>query len=402
MSLGTPERIVVVGGSAAGLSTAEALRRGGYTNKLTIIGAEKHHPYDRPPLSKQFLTGEWDTDKVMLRPEAHLVDLDVETRLGVPAGGLDLKSKLVVLTDGTELGYDRLVLATGVEPKNLPGADQLQGVLTLRSLDDAIALRAALHAHSRVVVIGGGFMGTEISAVAVSSGADVTLLSGAGAPLEPIVGAEIATQLAQLHRARGVRIRTGADYAVASILHDGGKATGVGLKNGTSIDADLVVIAIGSTPAVEWLRTSGLEIKDGVECAPDSSAAPSVYAAGDVARWHNTLFGVSMRVEHRTNAVDQGIHVAEQIVSGTSSDYRPIPYFWSDQYDLKLQSFGWLRNHDEVRLVEGSLEEGKFVALFRRNRRLTGVLGARSLKSLRKWRQYISEEAHWEDAIGAP
>jgi NADPH-dependent 2,4-dienoyl-CoA reductase/sulfur reductase-like enzyme len=395
-----PQRIVVVGASAAGLSAAEALRRGGYANKLTIIGAETHRPYDRPPLSKQYLTGEWDAEKVMLRPAAHFEDLGVEGRFGIPAGGLDIAARRVVLTDGAEVGYDTLILATGVSPRTLPNTQHLQGVHTLRTLDDADGLRGELHAGSRVIIVGAGFLGTEIAAVAALHGARVTLIGNA-APLAGLLGPELGTQLGGLHESHGVTLKTGPDAAVASVLHEGARATGVVLRSGEVLLADLVVMAIGSAPAVDWLRTSGLGVADGVSCAPDSSAAPGIYAAGDVARWHNSLFDISMRLEHRTNAVDQGIHVAEQILAGTSRDYTPVPYFWSDQYNLKLQSYGWLRDHDEVLITQGSLSEGKFVALFRRNDRLTGVLAARSHKALRTWRQYLCDGASWGDTLDA-
>lgn len=398
MKVEAPQRIVVVGASAAGLSVVEALRRGGYSNKLTMIGAEAHLPYDRPPLSKQYLTGEWDAEKVMLRPAAHLDDLDVEILLGRPAGALEVGARTVVLTDGTEICYDRLVLATGVSPRTLPNTRHLQGVHTLRTLGNAAALRDELHADSRVIIIGAGFLGTEIAGVAALRGARVTL-TGNTAPLAGILGADVGEQLGALHKSRGVILKTGPDAAVASVLREGAKVTGVVLRSGEVLLADLVVMAIGSAPAVDWLRNSGLPIADGVSCAPDSSAAPGVFAAGDVARWQNSLFDVSMRLEHRTNAIDQGIHVAEQILSGTSRDYTPVPYFWSDQYNVKLQGYGWLRDHDEVIVTEGSVQEGKFVALFRRGDRLTGVLAARSQKALRTWRQHLCDRASWRDAL---
>lgn len=395
-----PQEVVIVGASAAGLSTAEALRRGGYANKLTMIGAERHRPYDRPPLSKQYLSGDWDAEKVMLRPAAHLEGLHVESRFGAPATGLDLANQRVMLTDGTEVTYDRLILATGVSPKMLPDTQHLQGIHTLRTIDDADRLRGELDADSRVVVVGAGFLGTEIAAVATSRGARVTLIGNA-TPLAGILGPELGAQLGDLHAGHGVTLRTGPGASIASVLRQSEKATGVALENGEVIMADLVVVAVGSTPAVRWLRNSAVPVADGILCAPDSSTVPGVYAAGDVARWHNTLFNVSMRLEHRTNAVDQGIHVADQILSGTSSNYTPVPYFWSDQYDLKLQSYGWLRDHDEVLITEGSVQEGKFVALYRRGGRLTGVLAARSHKALRTWRQYLCDGASWGDAIEA-
>ncbi|MFF1253780.1 NAD(P)/FAD-dependent oxidoreductase [Pseudarthrobacter sp. NPDC058329] len=396
----TPEHVVVVGASAAGLSAAEALRRGGYENKLTLIGAEPHLPYDRPPLSKQFLSGEWDQDKVMLRPPAHLADLDVMTRLGTPAVGLNTADRKVALATGDEVAYDHLVVATGVTPRMLPGTPKVRGVHTLRTLEDAQTLQTELESGTRVIVIGAGFLGTEIAAVAANAGVQVTLLSNASAPLAGALGPELGAEVAALHESHGVTIRT-RQAAGCVITSDGSKVTGVALKNGEKLQAAVVVVAIGSAPAVRWLDNSGLEIGDGIECAPDSLAAPGIHAAGDVARWRNRLFNLRMRVEHRTNAVDQGIHVAEQILAGTRADYAPVPYFWSDQYDLKLQSYGWLRNHDEVLLTEGSIAEGKFVALFRRDNRVTGVVAARSVKALRRWRELIINKASWSDALDA-
>lgn len=399
MSPGRPHNVVVVGASAAGLSTAEALRRGGYQNKLTVIGAETHLPYDRPPLSKQFLTGDWDADKLMLRSPDHFSDLEVESRLGVPAAALDTKENRLVLADGAEVGYDRLVVATGVSARILPDTDHLQGVHYLRTLDDAVALRDEIGPGQRVIIVGAGFLGTEVAAVAVSAGADVTLLCKSAAPLDAVIGTDIGCQLADLHTSRGVKVKTGA--AVAHVLDYGGRAGGVALASGEVVLSDVVVVAIGSVPAVDWLHGSGLNLADGVVCAPDSAAAPGIYAVGDVSRWHNHLFDVSMRLEHRTNAVEQGIHVAEQIVSGTRWDYTPVPYFWSDQYDVKLQSYGVLRDHDEVLITEGCVQEGKFVALFRRQGRLSGVLAARSVKSLRKWRELICDGISWKEALDA-
>lgn len=401
MTLETVERILVVGASAAGLSTAEALRRGGYKNKLTVVGSEMHQPYDRPPLSKQFLTGEWDAEKVMLRSATHLQDLDVETRLGVAAGGLYPGADRIVLTDGAEIGYDRLVIATGVSPKGLPGAEQLNGIHTVRTLEDAAALRDQLGTGIRVVVVGAGFLGTEIAAVARSRGAEVTLLCKSTAPLDAVLGSRIGSELAALHISRGVKLETGSTAAVTRVMYKGGYVSGVLLGSGKVIPADAVVVAIGSDPAVGWLRGSGLNLADGIVCAPDSSAGPGIYAAGDVARWHNYLFDVSMRLEHRTNAVEQGIHVADQILSGTRWDYTPVPYFWSDQYELKLQSYGWLRGHDEVLITEGSVASGKFVAIYRRQGRLTGVVAARSMKSLWKWRELLCNGVPWNEALDA-
>ncbi|MEV7392046.1 FAD-dependent oxidoreductase [Streptomyces sp. NPDC091215] len=383
-------RIVVVGASAAGLAAAETLRREGYDGTLTLVGDEPHVPYDRPPLSKQVLSAEWAPDRVVLRAPTELDALELELRLGVAACGLDVADRTLRLADGSEVPYDGLILATGVRPRRLPG----EGAHVLRTLDDALTLRERIGPGQRLVVVGAGFLGAEAAAVAWRLGAQVTLLEPAPVPLAHAVGEEVGRALSRAHRERGVDLRTGV--TVTEVTEEG-----VRLAGGEEIAADEVLVAIGSLPNTEWLADSGLSVGDGVVCDEYCEAARDVYAAGDVARWHNPLFGVSMRIEHRTNAAEQGMAAARNLLNpGARKAFAPVPYFWSDQYEMKIQAYGYLRGHEEARVVEGELEEGRFVAAYRTGERLSGVLAVgMPPKVLRGWRQAVSLGAAWGEAV---
>ncbi|MGS2591296.1 NAD(P)/FAD-dependent oxidoreductase [Streptomyces hebeiensis] len=386
------KRIVVVGVSAAGLAAAETLRREGYDGTLTLVGDEPHPPYDRPPLSKQVLSGQWDADRTALRTPEDLAALGLDLRLGVAAAGLDPAGRLVRLADGSTAPYDRLLIATGVRPRRLPG-ERVAHVL--RTLDDALALRDRIGPGRRLVVVGAGFLGAEAAAVASKLGAQVTLLEPAPVPLAHAVGREVGQALAQAHRERGVELRCGA--TVTEVTEDG-----VRLADGEVVEGDEILVAIGSLPNTDWLAGSGLTVDDGVVCDEYCQAAPDVYAAGDVARWYNPLFGTSMRIEHRTNAAEQGMAAARNLLAapGARKPFTPVPYFWSDQYDMKIQAYGYLRGHDEVAVVEGDLAEGRFLAAYRSGDRITGALAVgMPAKAVRQWRQVIAVRAAWHDAV---
>ncbi|ULR54949.1 NAD(P)/FAD-dependent oxidoreductase [Streptomyces deccanensis] len=385
-------RIVVVGASAAGLAATETLRREGYDGTLTLVGDEPHAPYDRPPLSKQLLSAEWDPDRLTLRTPDHLDGLDLDLRLGTAATGLDLRKRRVRLADGDTVPYDALVVATGVRPRRLPG----EGAHVLRTLDDALGLRERLTPGTRLVVVGAGFLGAEAAAVARRLGVEVTLLEPAPVPLAHAVGGQVGAVLSRAHLDHGVDLRTGV--TVTEVTEDG-----VRLADGEVIEADEVLVAIGSRPNTEWLADSGLGVGDGVLCDAYCEAAKNVYAAGDVARWYNPLFGTSMRVEHRTNAAEQGMAVARNLLAADPDARRafaPVPYFWSDQYDMKVQAYGWLRGHDEVSIVAGDPAERRFVAVYRTDDRVTGALAVgMPPKAIRQWRQAIASGAGWHETF---
>jgi NADPH-dependent 2,4-dienoyl-CoA reductase/sulfur reductase-like enzyme len=392
-------RILIVGASAAGLATAEALRRGGHRGAICLIGDETHLPYDRPPLSKQFLAGDWQHERLALRTLADLPALDLDLRLGVAATGVDAARQIVTLANGDRLSYDGLVVATGARPRRLPGSRGTAGVHTLRTLDDALALRAALRQGRRLAIIGGGFVGAEVAATARRLGAEVTVLESGPAPLAQSLGTQTGQYFAGLHQEHGVRIRTGA--AVTGILTASGRVTGVGLADGTTVPADDVLVAVGCLPNTEWLHGSGLPVNDGLVCDQYCAAAPGVYAVGDVARWSNPLFGVPMRVEHRTNAAEQGIAVAFNILHPhRRRPFTPVPYVWSDQYDIRIQLYGHVRDHDEaVRLDNARSGRNRLVA-YRVGDRLGGVLGIGvPPRTLRGWRARIAARTAWDAAI---
>ncbi|MFF3372127.1 NAD(P)/FAD-dependent oxidoreductase [Streptomyces sp. NPDC002680] len=392
-------RVVVVGASAGGLATAEALRRGKYEGEITLIGDEPQFPYDRPPLSKQLLCGQWEPDRLYLRSGTDLEALGLDWRLGLPATGLDTERRAVILADGSEVPYDGLVVATGVRPRRLPGGEALVGLHVLRTLPDALALKAALRPGGRLVIVGAGFVGAEVAATARGLGAEVTLLESAAVPLASAVGEEVGRFLTRLHRDQGVEVRT--RVAVAEVLGEAGRVCGVRLTDATVIPADDVLVAIGSVPNTEWLAGSGLTVDNGLVCDEHCAAAPGVYGVGDVARWHNPLFGTVMRVEHRTHAAEQGMAVARNLLQpDVSRPFAPVPYFWSDQYGIKFQAHGNLRDHDEAFVVDSDYEGHKLLVAYRKGERLTGVVAAgASPKTLRAWRSLIAARSAWTDAL---
>jgi 3-phenylpropionate/trans-cinnamate dioxygenase ferredoxin reductase subunit len=393
------DTVVVVGASLAGLRATETLRRDGYDGRLVVIGAEPHLPYDRPPLSKQLLAGEADADDIALR-RASYDELDLDFRLGTRGVSLDLGAREVALDDGDRCAFDGVVLATGSAPRVLPNTPDLDGLFVLRTLDDALAIRARLEGSPRVVVVGAGFIGSEVAATCRLQGLDVTVLEALPAPLVRGLGPVLGAVCGELHRDHGVDLRLGVGVAG----FDGhGRVERVRLDDGSSIDADVVVVGVGVAPVTDWLEGSGLTIANGVVCDESLAAAPGVVAAGDITRWPNPLFdGELMRLEHWTNASDMGVAAARRLLYGTGAEpepFAPVPFVWSDQYDRKIQTAGHFRGDDEMLVVHGSLEERRFVALFGRAGRLVGVLGFSMPAKLMQYRRLIAERASFADAL---
>ncbi|WP_040825249.1 NAD(P)/FAD-dependent oxidoreductase [Nocardia jiangxiensis] len=377
--------VLVVGASAAGLSTVESLRRKGYQGAITVLGDEPHAPYDRPPLSKQVLSGAWEPERAQLRPPAHLESLNAEFVLGDPATSLDVANRTVHTASGRSLRADAIVIATGVRPRTLPGQDGLAGVHVLRTLEDSLALRADLLTASQLVVVGEGVLGAEITATASALGLDVTMTGPQPAPMALQVGPLVSGVLADLHTERGVKLRLGT--GVSELLSADGRVTGVRLATGEELPADLVAVAIGAVPTTQWLADSGIRLENGVVCDSRCRAAEGVYAVGDVARWEHEKFGL-IRLENRTNATEQAAAVADAIL-GQDRPYAPVPYFWTDQFDAKLQVHGVLRPETEVEVVEGDIAARRFVAEYRSGGVVTGVLGWNMPKQARQRRQHI-------------
>jgi NADPH-dependent 2,4-dienoyl-CoA reductase/sulfur reductase-like enzyme len=392
----TGRRVVVVGASAAGLATAEALRRFGHDGPLTLIGEEVHPPYDRPPLSKQLLSGAWHPGKLALPGGA-----DLNLRLGVEAAGVDIGGHRLRLADGGDVGYDDLVVATGARARHLPGTDGIAGVHVLRTLDDALALREALAGRPHLLVVGGGFVGAEAAAVAREAGCPVTLVTDIAQPMGDVLGPELGTMLAALHREHGVTVHTGT--AVAEIVQEQGTATGVRLSDGTVLPATLILVGIGARPNVEWLAGSGLTIGNGLECDETLYAGHDVWAAGDVASWPDPRTGLRHRIEHRTNAGEQGLAVARNVLAGrpAATAFTTVPYVWSDQYDRKIQIYGVTRGADEIRIVEGDPHDGRLVALYGRAGVIVAAVGINMIRALRGYRTAVAEAAPFPRAVVA-
>ncbi len=393
------ERIVVVGGSLAGLSALEALRSSGYEGELVAIGAEATLPYDRPPLSKQVLQGTWEPEQTNLRDAAHYEPLGIDWHLGRRAASLDLDRRTVVLDDGEAVAFDGLVIATGATPRTLPDTPPLAGIFVLRTLEDCLALRKELEGGPRVCVVGGGFIGAEVAASCRSRGLDVTVLEALPAPLARAFPAAMGAACSALHREHCVDLRT-------SVGVEGFGGTGrverVNLAGGGSVPADVVVVGVGVAPATGWLESSGLELRNGVVCDETcATAAPGVVAAGDIARWPNPLFGEEMRIEHWSNAVEQGGAAAKRLLAadGEAEPFAPVPYFWSDQYDTKIQFLGRAAPDDTLAVVDGSLDDGRFVALFGRAGRLVGALAFNRPRQLMAYRRLIATTTSWDDAL---
>jgi NADPH-dependent 2,4-dienoyl-CoA reductase/sulfur reductase-like enzyme len=394
--------VVVVGASLAGLRAAETLRADGFDGRITLVGAESHLPYDRPPLSKKLLAGALEPERIHLLKEHEYTELDLTLRLGVRATGLDPGAQRVELDDGGSVAYDGLIIATGATPRRLRDQPDLEGLFVLRTLDDSLRLREALHAGpERVLVIGAGFIGAEVAATARGLGLDVTLVEMLPVPLVRGLGLQMGMASAALHRAHGVDLRL--ELGVEGF--DGtARVERVRFGDGTAVGADVVVVGVGVAPATDWLVGSGLELRDGVVCdATLAAGPPGVYAAGDLVRWPNELFGEEMRLEHWTNAAEQGAAAARNLLAtaggGPGVPYAPVPFFWSDQYDARIQFLGRSGETDTVEVVHGAVDDGAFVALYGRGERLHGVLGVSLPKLTMPYRKLLASGATWADAL---
>lgn len=395
----TMKSIAVVGASLAGLNAAETLRREGFTGRLVLFGDETHRPYDRPPLSKEIARGEWPLEKIDLPVDA-LLD-DVVWKLGCPVTGLDAARRTLRFGDDQSETFDGIVIATGATPRRLPGTD-IRGVHVVRTLDDAVALRDDLaRPGCRVVVVGAGFIGQEAAASARKLDLPVTMLE-AVAPAAHVLGAEIGGIIADIHRRHGVDVRLGV---AAAAFEGGSRLERIHLSDGSVVNADVAVLGIGVTPNTAWLEGSGLTIDNGVVCDEACLAAPGIVAAGDIARWPNHRYGELRRVEHWDNAVRQAEHAAKRLLAEAGGvhpgAYAPVPWFWSDQYGLKMQLVGSPVAHDEVRIVFGSGEEERFIALYRRGDRLVAALGLAATGKLLKFRKMLENDPSWDEALAA-
>jgi 3-phenylpropionate/trans-cinnamate dioxygenase ferredoxin reductase subunit len=387
--------IVIIGGGLAAARTAEQLRKSGYQGPVAIVSAEKHLPYDRPPLSKDVLhdTGKGLHD-VLLRPAEFYADNDIALVLGTAAQSLDTAARTVTLTDDRVLDYDELVIATGLEPRRIPSLD-LAGVRVLRSFDEALALREHATSARRAVIVGAGFIGCEVAASLRKLGVEVALVEPQPTPLAAVLGERIGELVARVHRAEGVDVRTGV--GVAAVRGDT-EVSAVELTDGTVLEADLVVVGIGSRPATDWLVGSGVALDNGVLCDEvGRTSEPHVWALGDVASWRDAR-GHQIRVEHWSNVADQARVMVPSMLGQEPPEVVAVPYFWSDQYDVKIQCLGEPSPNDVVHVVE---DDGrKFLAYYERDGVLVAVVGGGMPGKVMKARAKIAAGAPIAEVLG--
>lgn len=387
-------RIVVVGASAAGASAAHALRAEGFAGALTLVGEEPDLPYDRPPLSKHALLDQWQPEKLHLFNATTYGEMAIDLVLGNRAAHLDLDGRAVCLANGKRLEFDGLVIATGSTPRTLPQLSEATNVHSLRTTGDAIRLRQVFDKpNARLAVIGAGFIGTELAATARLAGVEVSLIDSASNPLEARLGANVGRMLGRMHRDRGVDLRMGVTVESSIRSSSGGRIDALLLSDGSTIEPDAIVVAIGAAPNIEWLRGSGLPLGNGVECDACCRVVDGIYAAGDVAEWLHPGYGRRLRIEHRTNAAEQAAAAAKNML-GASTLFAPMPFFWSDQFEVKLQMHGVVSHTDDVRVLYGSIDDPRFVIGFYANERLTGVLSWGAAKQARQWIPTL--KSHWE------
>ncbi|MDG2048695.1 MAG: FAD-dependent oxidoreductase [Myxococcota bacterium] len=400
MGIEKMERIVVVGSSLAGLRTIEALRRRGHEGEIVALSAESDWPYDRPPLSKQFLKGDWEIDKLSLRRQG-FDDLGVEWRLGVSAHSLDLAGRRVALSTGDSVEYDGLVLATGASPRMIPGMADREGVHVLRSLEDARGLRAALDQGGRLVVIGAGFIGMEVAASARERGLEVVVIEAMEAPLLRGLGRRLGELVGQRHRDHGVDLRCGV--GVQGLLGEGA-VSGLSLSDGSTLEAQNVLVGIGVVPEVAWLEGSGLEVDNGILCdATGATSTEGVVAVGDCARWFSPRRGEAVRHEHWTSAVEQSEVAATRLLCG-AAEAKPldsVAYVWSDQFEMRLALVGEPAAGDTMHVSHGALNEDRFLALLGRQSRLVGAVSMKRPRPLNVARGLLEKGASLDEAIEA-
>ena len=399
--------VVVVGGSLAGLRAVETLRTDGFEGDITMVNAEDTAPYDRPPLSKKFLSGEWEVDRIQLRKPSDIDALNAQWLNSTQATAVNIAARELTLNTSSVLYYDACIIATGGVARGLPQQPQAQGIHQLRTLHDAQALREELQPGKKLVVIGAGFIGLEAAATAVARGCTVTVLEGLPAPLIRGLGEKMGIAATAIHATQGVAIR--CNVRVQGIETHAGSVTGVRISDGTGesvVAADVVLVGIGVAPAAQWLEGSGLTVNDGVVCDAHLQAASGVFAAGDVARWVNGLYSdlePTMRVEHWTTAAEQGAHAARNALAHINNTplvpYSAVPFFWSDQFTSRIQFLGRSTDAEEVRVVAGSVDEGKFAAAYMRAGRLVGVLGVSMPKVVMPSRKLLEVHTSWEAAL---
>lgn len=385
--------IVIVGGGLAATRVAEQLRRAEYAGPVTIVSDEVHLPYDRPPLSKEVLRAQ--VDDVTLKPLEFYDENDITLLLGSAATAIDNDAKTVTLDNDMVLSYDDLIIATGLVPRRIPSFPDLDGVRVLRTFDESLALRKHAGEAHRAVVIGAGFIGCEVTASLRGLGVDVVLVEPQPAPLASVLGTQIGELVARLHRAEGVDVRVGVGVSeIVGSTH----VEKVVLSDGSEVEADLVVVGIGSRPATDWLEGSAITVDNGIICDNvGRTTVPHIWALGDVASWQDAL-GHQARVEHWSNVAEQARVLVPSLLGNEPPQAVVVPYFWSDQYDVKIQCLGEPEADDVVHIVE---DDGrKFLAYYEREGALVGVVGGGMPGKVMKARAKIAAGAAISEVLG--
>jgi NADPH-dependent 2,4-dienoyl-CoA reductase/sulfur reductase-like enzyme len=387
--------IAIVGASLAGINAVEGLREHGYQDEITLIDADPQLPYDKPPLSKAALAGTVGYDRTPLRPDEWYAEQRVSLRLGTRVVGVDGPGRTLALEDGRTLGFDGLVIASGSTARPLPvPCDERGRIHLLRTMEDSRRLQDELVPGRHLAIVGGGFIGLEVASTARRLGLDVTVVEMASAPLGRVFGPEVGSWFRRLHERSGIEIRCAAALDEVTTGADGLKLR---FRDGPGLLADVVLAGVGAMPATGWLAGSGVVVDNGVRCAPDlSTGVPGVVAAGDVAHWHNSLFDEGMRIEHWTNAVEQGRHAAATLL-GDPAPYSPVPYFWTDQLDAKVRFVGRAASDDDIVVEEP--KENALVALFGRNGVLRGAVCVNAPRRLAQYRAAIADRMPWEQVV---
>ncbi|GAA1179540.1 NAD(P)/FAD-dependent oxidoreductase [Pseudonocardia alaniniphila] len=403
---GQPEHVMIIGAGLGGLRTVEQLRSAGYQGRISLVGAEQHAPYDRPPLSKQILTGDWEPERTALTGLDELEDLGVRVHLGMaavalrPGGGGTgwspgaTSGHELELSDGATLHGDAVVIATGLVARTLPG--QPDSVHTLRTLDDALALRATLTQIESLLVVGGGFIGAEVASAARQLGVAVTVLEGLPVVLARALGPDVGAIAGRLLVEGGVDLRTGVK--ITGFTDSTGPGVGVELADGSSVSADAAVVGIGGVPRLDWLASCGLDLGNGLPCGPTGRihGLDAGWAVGDVAAWDDPVHGERYRDEHWTSASDQAAVVARDIL-GAAPPPATVPYFWSDQFGLKIQLLGRPELADSVVPLHGEGFDGGpvrgTVAGYLDGDRLMAVVGFGAARTVTRYRMQVAEGA---------
>jgi NADPH-dependent 2,4-dienoyl-CoA reductase/sulfur reductase-like enzyme len=381
---------VIVGASVAGIAAAGELRRIGYSGPITLIDAQPHLPYDRPPLSKALLTGQADATAIAFHPRERYGELGVDIRTGVTATGLDVNGRLVFLDSGAPIRAQSLVIATGARARPFPAVAAGTEVRTIRGLDDAQRLAPELVPGARVAIIGGGFIGAEVASSARHLGCAVTVIEAASLPFEPLLGPEVAALLATLHRAAGTDLRCGA---VVTMVESHGTGQRLILADGNAVDADVVVAGLGAIPNAEWLADSGLLSDGTVHCDVRGRAAVAgIWAAGDVATWPAPKDELGRRHEHWTSAREQARIVAHDIAGVKGPSWTDnVPYVWSDQYGKRIQILGTPDGADVVKIIEHNPAQQSFLAIYGRSERLAAVVGCGAATKVMRYRPKLAD-----------